>query len=558
MIILMSLVGARYISVMKKETKNILEANYHSLEYSRKMLMALDDIKNFNSINSFENNLSKQRQNVTEVGEKEVTDKIVASFKAYQAAAEESHLHAIRKEIFNLMNLNMSAIQRKSNIANETATSATTWIELSGSLCFLIALVLLINLPQAIARPIRELTQSIQEIARQNYHQRVDFENIGEFGELADSFNKMAEKLEEYDNSNLHQLMFEKKRIETLINNMEDAVIGLDEGKRILFANHEGLNILGLKSEEVVGKFAQELSIRNDLFRSLIQELMIKQESMHASKKELKIFFNGKEGYFEKEIINISITPTGENEQRHIGHVIILKNITTFKELELAKTNFIATVSHELKTPIASIKMSLQLLENARTGGLNEDQQQLIASISDDSNRLLKITGELLSMSQVETGNIHLNIQTSRPMDILQIALDAVKTQADQKEVEIFQEIENDLPDIKADTEKTAWVLINFLTNAIRYSPVQSRLKIEVKQENKQVLFSVKDNGKGIEDRYREKIFDRYFQVPESHKTGTGLGLAISKEFIEAQGGRIGVESEIGMGSRFYFTLTSL
>jgi signal transduction histidine kinase len=235
--------------------------------------------------------------------------------------------------------------------------------------------------------------------------------------------------------------------------------------------------------------------------------------------------------------------------------VIILRNITIFKELDFAKTNFIATVSHELKTPIASIKLSLQLLEKSETGKINEDQKQLIESIKEDSQRLLKITGELLDISQLETGNIHLSIEKSNPYQIVNYAVDAVKVQAEQKQIELIIEAENDLPDLKVDSEKTAWVLINFLTNAITYSSNQSKIFVKLKKENNQVVFQVIDNGKGIDKRYQSKVFDKYFQIPGSNKSGTGLGLAISKEFIEAQNGTIAVKSELGLGSTFIINL---
>ncbi len=233
----------------------------------------------------------------------------------------------------------------------------------------------------------------------------------------------------------------------------------------------------------------------------------------------------------------------------------MLRNITPFKELDFAKTNFIATVSHELKTPIASVKMSLQLLKNKSTGPVNEEQQQLIDSIEEDSNRLLKITGELLNMTQVETGNIQMNIQESKPEDIVHYAVEAVAFHAEQKNITLELHIEPNLQPVKADPEKTSWVMINFLTNAIRYSRERGRIIVTLKRQDGKVLFSVQDNGKGIDARYTGKIFDRYFQVPGSSRSGTGLGLAISKEFIEAQGGIVGVESEIGTGSRFYFLL---
>jgi NtrC-family two-component system sensor histidine kinase KinB len=557
LIILLIALGTREISVLSQATSNILKANYNTLDYTRQMLIALDEVDaNVGALNKFKFDLDKQTKNITEAGENELTDKLTSDFQNLKTDSHDQKIHvAIRKDLTDIMFLNMQAIERKSNIAKQTAVNSTNWIAVSGTFCFLIALLLISNLPGSIANPIKELTASIKQIASKNYNERVHFERYDEFGELASSFNVMAEKLEEYNNSNLAKLMFEKKRVEMLINNMHDPVIGLDEHKVILFANNEALKILGMKTEALIGKQAQDVSLNNDLMRSLIRDSM--PESTEKNNKSLKIFADNKESYFDKEIVSISIIPTGEKQTQHIGQFIILKNITPFKELDFAKTNFIATISHELKTPISTIKASLQLLESKNTGELNEDQTQLVLSIKEDSNRLLKIVGELLNLSQVETGNIQLNIQPSDPIKILNYALDAIKTQADQKHVTVNSVADNRLPLVKADTEKTAWVLINLLTNAIRYSNENSEIRITVKKENDTVRFSVQDFGKGIDAKYIDKIFTRYFQIPGSSKAGTGLGLSISKEFIEGQGGAIRVESTIGEGSVFSFVLNT-
>jgi NtrC-family two-component system sensor histidine kinase KinB len=552
MIILLAVLGTWYINALKKDTENILIDNYNTLEYSRNMLLALDESRNDpGALQLFQTSLSNQLRNITETGEKEATLSLGKHFDQLKQSPSDSTLRPlIRKDISEVMRLNMEAIKHKSNIAKSTASSATIWIVSTGTLCFLFAFVLLVNLPGNIAEPIRELTERIRSIAAQNYSQRVTFGNNDEFRELAHSFNTMAEKLQEYHSSNLSNLLMEKKRIETLINNMKDPVIGLDEKQQILFVNQEALNILSLKATDLIGKTADQVALTNDLIRSLIQP-----EQDSKTKDPVKIYADQKESYFQKELIPIEITPTGEQGQMHIGHVIVLKNITPFKELDFAKTNFIATVSHELKTPIASVKMSLQLLKNKSTGPINEEQQQLIDSIEEDSNRLLKITGELLNMTQVETGNIQMNIQESKAEEIVNYAVDAVAFHAEQKNIKLELHIEEHLPPVKADPEKTSWVMINFLTNAIRYSREYGMIRVTLKRQEGKVLFSVQDNGKGIDERYTGKIFDRYFQVPGSSRSGTGLGLAISKEFIEAQGGIVGVESVIGTGSRFYFLL---
>ena len=554
LIIVLSLLSTFYIYSIKKDTENILKANYETLEYSRNMLLALDKMDNNKeqSIAVFENNLKKQLGNITENGEDNETYKLRDNFKYLKENEENDSINAqIHQNIFEIMKLNMDAIKLKSDVAKRTSEKANLWIAITGTLCFLIAFNLLVNLPNNIANPIKELTDSIQEIANKNYSERVHFMNHNEFGDLASSFNTMAQKLQEYHSSNLYKLSFEKKRLETLINNMHDPIIGLDNQDTILFVNDEALKIIGVKQEDVIGKEANKLAVKNDLIRNLISN----NKSDSQKTLPIKIFADGKESYFEKELVNITITPTGEDKTIDIGNVIILRNITIFKELDFAKTNFIATVSHELKTPISSIKLSLLLLEKAETGLINEEQKQLIESIKDDSQRLLKITGELLDLSQLETGNIHLNIDKCNPYEIIDYAVEAVKVQAEQKQIEIIIDADDDLPNVKADTEKTNWVLINFLTNAITYSSEKSKIIVRLKQENNQITFRVIDTGKGIDNRYKTKVFDKYFQIPGSHKSGTGLGLAISKEFIEAQNGVINVESELGLGSTFYFKL---
>jgi len=556
LIILLSAMGIFYVNALKKDTNNILVANYNTLEYSRNMLLALEKLAtDSDALSVFEQNLNSQQQNVTEKGEQQATADIVNHFNNFKSNPADSLLTSrIREDIAELMRLNMEAIERKSSIADATADNAVLWISVIGTACFLIAFVLLVNLPGNIANPIRELTESIKQIANQNYRERVHFQDHNEFGDLAKSFNTMAEKLEEYSESKLDKIIKGKKRIETLINNMHDPVIGIDEDKKVLFANEEALKISGLKNENFIGNQIQDIAVNNDLIRDLIKDL-IHPDLKKMNENSLKIFADGKESYFEKEIIDINIIPTGEQQSQLIGHVIMLRNITLFKELDLAKTNFIGTVSHEFKTPISSMKMSLQLLENENVGSLNKEQKQLLESITEDTDRLLKITSELLNLAQVESGNMQLNISAINAAEIVRNALEATKTQAEQKNIKIAISIADHLPEIQADNQKTTWVLINLLSNAIRYSYDNSVVHLSLIKENNNVKFLVKDSGTGISEKYQNKIFERYFRVPGTQKEGTGLGLAICKEFIEAQGGSIEVESEPGTGSTFWFTL---
>jgi signal transduction histidine kinase len=543
-ILVFGILGIVSINRLSSDADNILKNNYETLVYDNNMLKDLEDLTtNKQAFTDFEANLVKQENNITEFGEGDATKQLRYGFEGFKKNPSDSNNYRqMRQAIQQINTLNQNAILRKHETAQKTASSATFWLTIIFSVLTIISFTLTINFPNVISTPIKALAVGIKEIANKNYKNRINLEQEDEFKELADAINTMSERLDEYENSNLAKITFEKRRIETIINQMRDGIIGFDEHKNILFLNVVSEKMLALKEKDIIGQYGPDIALKNDLMRRLLQN-----EDQH----ELKIYADNKESYFNKEVLKVS------NEGNVIGEVIVLRNITPFHELNEAKTNFIATVSHELKTPISSIKMSLQLLRSINTGSLNEEQTLLIDSIKDDSNRLLKITGELLNMSQVETGNIQLNIQPCVPSDILQQAIEAVKVQVEQKQITIHTEVPSNLPIVKADIEKTAWVLINFLTNAIRFSPEKGEITVALYKKDNQVCFSVKDNGKGIETKYISKIFDRYFQVPGTIKSGTGLGLSISKEFIEAQGGSIQVESKVGFGSTFYFNLMS-
>lgn len=552
LIVLLSVMGSVYINKLKSDTEKILNANYNSIEFSKNMLLALDRIGTDSAvaIQTFKKNNQLQEKNLTEFGEKEATQSLNLHFNNYLKHPNNEKEKLIREDLVKIMTLNMKGIERKSDMAIITAENATFWIVSLGTVCFLIAFVLLFNLPQTIAEPISQLTFSIRQIANKNYSERVHFKGSEEFNDLAESFNVMAEKLQEYESSTLSKQLMDKKRIETLVNNMHDAVIGLDENHFIYMINDEALKITNLNKEEIIGKTVHEVAVNNDLIRELLKNMD------HPQKDPIKIVSDHKENYFEQDVIPINIVKTGEKEKKYIGRVILLRNITPFKELDFAKTNFIATISHELKTPISAIKMGVQLLENQKFGELNDQQKELLKGINEDGQRLLDITGELLNLSQVETGNIRLNIEHCSPKEIILTAIKNVEKLAEQKNISIKTQFEIEDSDlVAADFDKTVWVMNNFLSNAIKHSFQDEGIYVKVEKYETSVKFSITDSGKGIDEKYHRQIFDRYFQVPGEHQNGTGLGLAISKNFIEKQHGEIGVKSSLNQGSSFYFLL---
>ena len=446
----------------------------------------------------------------------------------------------------------LTATEPDSPAAMPGLERALLWISITGSICILTGLVLLYWLPRSISKPIKELKEGILEIADHNYEKRLNMDKNEEFREVADSFNRMAERLTEYRASTLSDILSAKKFIEAIVNSIDDPVIGLNMDRQILFINEEALNVLNLKRENVIRKSAEELALKNDLLRRLIRELVTPGEQ----KEPLKIYADNKESYFKASYVPIINTEAEKDEPRKLGDVILLKNITEFKELDSAKTTFISTISHELKTPIAAIMMSLQLLEDKRVGALNDEQEQLSKSIKENSERLLGITGELLNMTQVEAGKLQLMPKSTEPIELIEYAIKANQVQADKFNIQIEVEYpEEKIGKLFVDSEKIAWVLTNLLSNAIRYSKENGRVVIGAKQEDNIIELYVQDFGKGIDPRYHKSIFDRYFRVPGTKVQGSGLGLSISRDFVEAHGGTLTVESELGKGSRFVIRL---
>ncbi len=556
MLVLITTLSIWSLYLLRREAAEVLKDNYHTLTHVEVMRQALDlslttengpALEKDSFIQIFASALGEQEKNITEQGEEAATGELRQSFEQYKQQPGLEAATEIHRHLYDIGQLNLQAIIRKNDHAAAKADQIIALLSLLGTLLLLISFTLIINFPGYIADPIVQLTAGIRQIADKHYGERLHFKSSDEFGEVAAAFNEMAGRLDDYEHSNLAQLVFEKKRMDTLIANLNDAVVGFDENNRIIFANTVATNLLGLSEKDLLGQYAPDVALHNDLLRNILQE---------NTEPSLKIFADGKESYFTLE--NVAVTVLHNREKREAGRVLLLKNVTLFKELDLAKTNFIATISHELKTPLAAIKMSLKLLEDHRIGPLNLEQQKLVDQIHRDSGRLLRLTSELLDLAQVETGNLYLTQTVTDPGLLLEYAVQAVEASRAEKKIRFDLQVASDLPMLTVDPEKTAWVLVNLFSNAIKHSPEEAAVEARIFRQGNEVCFTVRDFGKGIEEKYQQRLFERYFRTPSNGgpgKTGTGLGLAISKSFIEAQGGRIWVESKPGQGALFGVSL---
>lgn len=539
MVLLSCGVGIFNLVRLKNDATEILKNNYESLGYCHTMQQVITAPGTVSPA-LFDSALKWQEANITEPGEQESTALIKKYYNRYRSGDSSAVvLQQIHAGIQQVLQLNMQAIEIKNKTAAQTASKALAYISILAALVFLVGFSFSYNFPYILTFPISSITEGLEEVSRKNYRHRINLNRKDEFGRMAEAFNTMTERLEYFENSNLNKLIFEKTRAEAVINSLKEASIGIDKNDTILFANNQALQLLGVQAKDIIGQPVSEVGKKNDLFRFLIEE---------QSTLPFKIVLDNRENYFTREMIDIV-------QEGAASKVIVLRNITSYKELDVAKTNFIATISHELKTPLASSDISIKLLEDERVGSLSAEQKELIENLRHDNQRMLRILSELLNMAQVETGKIQLEITLADPAAIMNNAIQAAGNAAKGKNILISKSYAEQTGKVNADADKTVWVLNNFLANAIKYSPENSSITARIQKKGHEIEFSITDQGQGIPEEYQPRLFERFFKVPGSKGGGTGLGLSISREFIEAQGGHIWVKSEIGSGSTFGFTL---
>lgn len=575
--------GWYYIERLAYDSEAILKENYKSLNYAKTMFheIGLINLSKINLINKlkpvkkeieeirvslkeFENALIAEEGNITEPGEMEIVQNLRECFDEYKTSVlyvtgkdeivDDSLIQNAAgnyKLAVNYINqiyeVNQKRIEKNNLTAINTATTARTYILLGMGFQAVMILFFLIKIPDYITRPIYSLKNSFRQLSQKDYSVRIPFYKDDEFGELNITFNELVEKLGEYEKSSIAELISEKAKIETIVDNFTDPVIGFDSSQNVVIVNREFEKLVNISRYEMLNKKTDEISKLNDLMKNLM--LSFTSDVKTQKENHIKIFLNNYERFYTKEFISFQ-----ENDKKN-GFIIVLKDITKYLEQSSEKTNFISTVSHELKTPIASIQMSLKLLNDTRVGVLNEEQKKLTENIRKETQRLLNLSSSLLDVTRAEMGNIKLERKPIHPYDLLLYAQETLVFQASVKNIEIEINASEKLPKVKADVQKTLWVLVNLLSNAVRYSPGHSKIVLSAAEHDDSVIFSVKDSGPGIDQRYQEKIFDKFFQVPGASKHGTGLGLAIAREFIIAQGGKIWVESKINHGSDFRFIL---
>ena len=417
----------------------------------------------------------------------------------------------------------------------------------------LFSLILILPLAYFLARslthPILEVAQKAIQLVSSTFGKEVQVSSTDELGSLSKAIGEMDVQFR----NQIEEISKEKDYLQTILKGMVEGVLVVDGRGRILMVNDALRRFLSLSSD-VSDKMPLEI-IRNAELEGAIRKALQDGENIAL---ELDL---DKSGEKTIEVNVVSILPSkrkmDEDREGIRGAIAVFHDITRLKQLEKIRQDFVANVSHELRTPLTTIK---GYAETLLEGALKEDQAfQFVQVIKRHTDRLTKIVEDLLMLSRIETKEFQLKMEAIPLRDFIDDVVEFVKEPAEKKKISLSR---NEIPSslaVQADRSYLEQILINLLDNAIKYTPEGGRVTVSaVEKDSKEIQFSVEDNGIGIPKEDLSRIFERFYRVDKGRSKelgGTGLGLSIVKHLVQAHGGRVWVESQLGKGSTFYFTL---
>lgn len=409
-----------------------------------------------------------------------------------------------------------------------------------------VAIYTSVRLSRGVIAPITSLTESIRQVGEGDLDQTLTFHSNDELGKLALTFNKMASQLRLYRNTSSEKLQRLNLTVEKTLASFPDPIFVLNAGGAVEFRN-PAADTLAVKllfsgvrrlPEQVEKMVEKSFTTGEDYLPTLF-------------KNAVMLYFNQSVHYFLPRIVLLR----NENHAP-FGAAVILEDITRMRLVDEIKDNLVSTVSHELKTPLTSVRMALYLLLEKILGPLTPKQEELVSTAREDSDRLLNMLNNLLDLARLEEGPPALKLEPITPLRLLENARRETAGIAAEAEITVECETEKGLPEVQVDGERMTFVFNNLISNAAKYSQRGSTIHLKAERhESDFVRFSVRDHGPGIAPEHQTKIFEKFYRIAGSEKRGAGLGLSIAREIVRAHGGEIGIHSQLGEGSEFYVIL---
>ncbi|MBM4161378.1 MAG: cell wall metabolism sensor histidine kinase WalK [Ignavibacteria bacterium] len=473
----------------------------------------------------------------------------------YQRFVVRPVAQSLRDKCFELLEANQDEMLIRENRIRSVATNTTFTLIFAALASIALSVVASIRFTRMIVRPAEKLTRTVRSISRGHLTQKIDIVTDDEIGELSQEFNKMTERLREYEAMNVHQLISEKKKSEAIVASIPDPLIVADEDGQLLLMNQAAKRTLNIIGNNWQGKSLHEV-VNNARWLQLLSPEEAPQENQEAREPLLVVEREDQTLYFRPRHTSI-VDEHGKVQ----GVVTLLQDVTRFKVLDRMKSEFMAAVSHELRTPLTSISMAIDIMSQEVLGKVNDRQKDLLSTAKDDCERLTKLVRELLDLSRLESGKYEMRRAPVNLRSLIDEALKPLRLQFKEKGIQLEMDVSPATPDVAGDEQQLSRVITNLASNALRYTPPNGKVTIRCSIVNDAVQISVADSGRGIPADAIEMIFDKFVQVKQASDSlpgSVGLGLAIAKEVVEAHGGKIWVESAVEKGSTFYFTIPRL
>jgi two-component system, NtrC family, sensor histidine kinase KinB len=511
----------------------------------------------------FQENLQKELRNITVPGEGELANKIREAETRYQTLAQtfwdSSEAEARRKMYFSqllplftetkndaqeVIRINQENMVQADHHARALSADSTRAMVILLVFGIALALSLGYGLQRTILRPIQTLTAVSKELGEGRLDQVVPVESNDELGQLADAFNKLAARLRVYRQTTTDQLSQARHMTEITFSAFPDSILALSMDGKINFANPAAGKLL----QKINGDSGLPVAIQEEVGKILKGA----PDSVPTSfEKAIAVRIDDHEAFLLPRIIGMR-----DESGNMFGAALVLQDVTRFRLMDEVKTNLVSTVSHELKTPLTSIRMGLHLLLEERIGSLNPKQLELLVAAREDSERLLRMINDLLDLARLESGQTRQRLEVVSPGALIEEALPDLRSLAEAHDSRLVADVAPDLPEVAIDSRQIGHVFSNFVSNAARFSKAGEEIVLSVKPVGKAVRFSVLDHGPGIAKEFQPHVFERFFRIPGTEESnGVGLGLAIAKEIVVSHGGSIGLRSTVGEGSEFYFDL---
>ena len=428
------------------------------------------------------------------------------------------------------------------NLVNQKIGNLRRIIFIASFITLFIASLISLVISLRITRPLGEMNKISQEIAQGNFRHKLKIQSNDEIGELSHALNKMSMALE----NKIKEISEDKAKMETVLTSVIEGIAAIDKNGKIILYNDAFERIVEFPRDKAIGKYHWEI-IRHNALNELVKKALQKNQRMA---QEIMILFP------QEKTFKVSVTPL-ERESNMLGIVVVLNDISEIKKLERMRSEFVANVSHELRTPLTSIQGFIETLKGEKISD-QQTMQRFLEIIERQSNRLNNLIEDLLHLSKIESQEVKMNFRDINLEKLIKKIIQEYKDKIDKKKHKISLSFPSQLPLIRADIENIELALSNLLNNAIHYTPEKGRISISVSERINDIYIQISDNGIGISEEHLPRLFERFYRVNKDRSRefgGTGLGLAIVKHIIKAHHGIIGVKSQPGKGSTFYFTL---